>query len=445
MLNKIETYQIIDTVLSMSAKYDTRVLVQGQAQGLTRYANSEIHQNVFEDVTTVTITIIDGKKRSEQTTTDYSQQGLQIIVDEAIANLEFLPEGTEQPPAVTSPKVLEKDYFNEALAHDYNTMARAQMIRQGLDSLDADYLAYGTLTYTEAQFAFGNSQGVKRFTRNNMVAFTVLISSQAGGSSFASTCSQNPEDIDVLATFRHVAAKAKLNQDPEQLEPGAYTVILEPDAVSGILTYLSFIGFSAKSVQNQISFLSKQKGKQVFDSRISIADDWTNNHTIPVPFDFEGYPRQAVTIIEDGIAKDLIYDTLTAMKDDVETTGHSLNMPAQGGLPLNLVMQGGEQSLEEIIANTKDGILITRFHYMNVVNPRQAILTALTRDGVFRVKDGNIAHAVKNMRFTQNIVEAFNHLLAISSERKRTASFFGNFYVPAVKLSNFHFTGKTNA
>lgn len=445
MLNKKEAYQIIDTILDLAKGYDTRVLVQGQAEGLTRYANSEIHQNVFEDLTTVTITIIDGNKRSEQTTTDYSDQGLEIIVAEAIDNLQFLPEGSAQPPAVTAPLTLESDYFNEALATNYNTLARANYIRQGLDSIANDYLAYGTLTYTEAQFAFGNSQAVKRFTHNNMVSFTVLISSQKGGSSFYATCSQNSEDIDVVASFKQVATKAQLNQNPKQLEPGAYTVILEPAAVSDILTYLSFIGFSAKSVQNQISFLSNQIGKQVFDSRISITDDWTNTHTIPVPFDFEGYPRKTVTIIEDGVAKGLIYDTLTAMKDDVKTTGHSLNMPAQGGLPLNLVMQGGAQSLEDIIANTTEGILITRFHYMNVVNPRQAILTALTRDGVFCIKDGRITNAVKNMRFTENIAEAFNHVLAISNDRRRTTSFFGNFYVPAVKLSNFHFTGKTNA
>ncbi len=443
MLNKEQCYQIIDFIVATAPNYDVRVLINSDAEGLTRYANSTIHQNVFEDLTTVTITVIQGQKRSEQRTTDYSEEGLRRTVAEAVENLAYLPDGGTQPPASREPQFIEAEHYSSELAQACGVKGRALQLKEALAILPPEYQAYGIFTHTDMQLAYGNSLGVKRFVHTNSVRLTVLIADGQGGTGFKALSSRNPGEIDVKEIFAQVLERAKLNVNPVQVEPGAYTVILEPAAVANIMMYLSFTGFSAKSVQARMSFLSGKLGEQVFDERISITDDWHNLHTLPLPFDMEGYPRQKVEIIAQGVARELVYDTLTALADGVNTTGHSVNMPARGGIPLNIIMAGGDKSLEAMIAESDDAILITRFHYMNVINPRQAQLTGLTRDGVFHVKDGKIVGAIKNMRFTESILAAFNKVEAISSDRTAVPSLIGNTYLPAMKLREFHFTGKT--
>ena len=206
---------------------------------------------------------------------------------------------------------------------------------------------------------------------------------------------------------------------------------------------MSYVGFSAKSVDTGISFLAGKKGQQVFGENISIYDDHTDGNTFSLPFDFEGYERKKLNIIDQGVAKELAYDIRTALKEGVDTTGHGLGEASTGGFPINLIMKNGAKSLEDIIKETDNAILVTRFHYMNVVDPKKALFTALTRDGLYMVKNGQISHAVKNMRFTESMLNAFNKVTAVSKDRKKVPSFFGVSYVPALKIDDFHFTGKT--
>lgn len=444
MLSKETAYSIIDIAVEEAKGYDARILVQGGTEALTRFANSEIHQNVEVTQMKVTIVISQGKKRSRIETDLCTAEGVREGVREAIANLDFLPEGEEEPPLVETPGEIEKVDLDPDLEEQYSRENRARLLGEAIATLEENYKAYGTLTYKKLLIAVGNSRGIKRFFLGNNVNFTALISSGSGGSGYADDQSNRAAHLDIPAAFARAYRKARLNQNPQDLEPGAYTVVLEPLAVGDILKFLSYLGFSAKRVQDQASFLTGRLGEKVFDESINIKDDCSDPNTVNLPFDFEGAPRKAVTIIDKGVAKGLTYDLASARKDGVETTGHSVNMPHMGGLPLNLVMAGGEESLEDIIAGTREGLLVTRFHYMNPTNPRTAQLTALTRDGLFRIQEGKIAGAVKNMRFTESMLEAFNNVEAISKERQRTDFFFMNSYVPALKINNFHFTGKSS-
>jgi PmbA protein len=443
MLNKKTAYSIIDQVVEEARGYDTRVIVQGGMEALTRIANSEIHQNVEVSNLTVTIVITQGKKRSQISTDLHTPEGLREGVQEAINNLAFLSEGEDQPPLVESPAEIESIDIDPDLKAQFSRENRAVMLRDAMATLEENYKAFGALTYNTHLVAVGNSRGIKRLAMGNSVSFTILVSSHAGGSGYADDRSSRDAKLDLPKTFARAYQKAKLNQNPEELEPGVYTVVLEPLAVGDILTYLSYYGFSAKSCQNQVSFLTGRLNEKVFDDSITIVDDYQNPNTLNLPFDFEGAPRQQVAIIQQGVVKGLTYDMASAKKDGVETTGHSVNLPHLGGLPLNLVMDGGSQSLEDIIASTQDGLLVTRFHYMNATNPRTAQLTALTRDGLFRIKGGKVTGAVRNLRFTESMLQALNQVEAISRERQRTEFFFGNYFVPALKIKDFHFTGKS--
>lgn len=445
MLSREQMYQIIDFAVAEAEGYDIRVMVVSSEEGLTRFANSEIHQNVFEDVTSVELTVFQGKKRSAIETNLYSEEGLRVAVKEAINNLQFLPEGEVELPLVDAPLAIESDHFNAELAQQFGTLERAKYVQEGLKMLDFGFKAYGALSHKEQVVALGNSKGIKRSARDNVVEFSVLISEENGGSSYTELTSSNPAELDIIGAFKTVYERAKMNKNPMELQPGAYTVILEPLAVCEILSYLSYIGFSGKSVHDRYSFLTGKLGEKIFDEKLTIVDDFTNENTVYLPFDFEGFPRKVVTLVEKGVAKELVYDQLSAIKDGVKSTGHSVNMPQNGGMPLNIVVSAGEQSLQEMIEGTENGLLITRFHYMNVVNPRQAILTALTRDGVFKIENGKLVGAVKNMRFTESMVECLKEVPAISKERQQVKAFASNSYVPSIKLNNFHFTGKTNA
>ena len=445
MFSKEKIFSIIDLVCNEAQGYDTRVIVQGSSEGLTRFANSEIHQNVHTTGLNVTIVVTEPNKRSEISTGLYTEEGLRAAVKEAISNLSFLPPGDAEPPLLPGPDKSVHIALNRDLEQQFTVDKRALLIKECLDTLEDKYKAYGALSYHNSVLAVGNSKGIRRLAAINGVNFSALIASGTGGSGYAALTSNRPQDLDIAGAFQRAYGKARLNQDAVAIEPGAYTVILEPMAVGDILTYLSYLGFSGKSVQNQISFLTGKLGEKVFGDNITIVDDCTNPNTLPLPFDFEGGKRQSVTIIENGIAKGLTYDLASAANDGVETTGHSINAPSFGGMPLNLIMAAGDQSLEEIIADTEKGLLVTRFHYINPVNPRAAQLTGLTRDGLFKIERGEITGPVKNMRFTENMLHALNKVEAISKERERTSFFFGNYYVPAVKIREFHLTGKTEA
>ena len=444
MLSKERLYQVIEIVLDEAKGYDTRVLVQSGIEGLTRFANSEIHQNVLEDRTTVDIVVTQGKKCSRLSTSLYDETELRAAACEAIANLSLLPEGEEQPLLVHAPANIELVEFCAELEAAFSVENRAQLVKQGLAMINADYKAFGALTYELTQIAMGNSTGIRRYVTSNDVNISVLIAHKSGGTGFARGMAGTPTGFDALSYFQKAYHKAQLNQNPIDIDPGAYTVILEPMAVGDIMQYLSYIGFSAKSAQNQASFLTGKLGEKVFGENVTIIDDCTNENTRSLPFDFEGSPRTPVVIVERGVAKGLTYDSASALKDGVKSTGHSVDMPHMGGFPLNIVMAAGEEQLADIIKNTNDGLLVTRFHYMNPVNPRQAQLTALTRDGLFMIENGQIVAAIKNMRFTESIMKAFNNIEAVSSDRERTKFFFGNYYVPALKIKDFHFTGKTS-
>ncbi len=442
MLDRIDCYNKINYILKRTKDYQTSVLISGQAEGLTRFANSTIHQNVFEDNTEINIQLIKDDKKSEITTSDLTEDGLDLAIGKVKENWVFSPK-KDHPPIVKKPLLSEVCSCKSALVKNFGVTNRAEHLKEAFDILPKKYLAYGIYSLTTKLMAYGNSHHVKRYLKYNYVKLNTLISDGNDGTAFYSTLTQNPKDIEVKNIFHKVIKRVKLNNERNSIEPGEYTVILEPSAVANILMYLSFAGFSAKSVQDNYSFLSNKIGEKVFDERVTIVDDWHNHNTMPLPFDMEGFERKTLNIIENGVAKDLAYDSFSASREEVKSTGHSVAMPDRGGIPLNIVMKGGEKSLDQIINETDDGILVSRFHYMNIVNPRTAQLTALTRDGLFKIEDGSISHALENMRFTDSILEAFNNIEDISKERERIPTLIGNYYVPAMKIKNFNFTGKT--
>jgi PmbA protein len=251
--------------------------------------------------------------------------------------------------------------------------------------------------------------------------------------------------LDLETVGRMAVDKALQSRHPTGIEPGAYTVILEEAAVADMLSSLGFTGFGALALQEGRSFMTGCLGQQVTGENITIWDDGLDPRGLVLPFDFEGVPKQRVTLIEKGVAQGVVYDSFTAGREEGKvSTGHSLPAPnTMGPIPLNLFMSSGTATKAEMLASTERGIWVTRFHYTNTVHPVKTVLTGMTRDGTFLIENGAITRPLKNFRFTQSILEAFSRAEMLSSECKLISGRRGGIYVPAAKIHEFQFTGTT--
>jgi PmbA protein len=241
--------------------------------------------------------------------------------------------------------------------------------------------------------------------------------------------------------------KALRGRDPIDIEPGAYTVILEEDAMADMLFSLGYLGLGALAVQEGRSFMNDRFGERITGENVTIWDDGHDSRGLINPFDYEGVPKQRVVLIENGVAKGVVYDSFTAGREEGKlSTGHSLPAPNTfGPLPTNLFMAPGEATKEEMLASTKRGIWVTRFHYTNPVHRLKTVLTGMTRDGTFLIENGQITRPLKNLRFTQSILEAFSRVEMLGSELELTRLGGGNFAAcaPAARIREFQFTGTT--
>jgi predicted Zn-dependent protease len=229
------------------------------------------------------------------------------------------------------------------------------------------------------------------------------------------------------------------------LEPGSYPVVLEPYAVGTVLEYLSLAGLSALAVEEGRSFM--ELGSQVMGSNVRIWDDGLDPSGIPSAIDFEGVAKQRVDLVRDGVAVGVVHDSATARRAGIASTGHGLPAPnTWGPLAWNLFMAGGQaSSTESLTEGIERGIWVTRFHYVNIVHPRKAVLTGMTKDGTFLIENGRIGRPIRNLRFTQSIPEAFSRIEAATAETRLTMAEYTGIAtrIPALRVGSFTFTGAT--
>ncbi|MGH2739022.1 MAG: metallopeptidase TldD-related protein, partial [Actinomycetota bacterium] len=245
---------------------------------------------------------------------------------------------------------------------------------------------------------------------------------------------------------RRASRKAEESQHPKDVEPGRYEVVLEPAAVSTLTAFLSFLGFGGRQIVEGKSCFTGRMGEKLMSERISMFDNALSPLTLGLPFDFEGTPKQRVDLVKDGVVLAGVHDRRSAKQAGNESTGHALPPPnPEGPFPLNLFLEPGESSLEDMIAGTKRGLFVTRFHYSNVVHPKEAVITGMTRDGTWLIEDGEIRHPVKNLRFTQSIIDALEAVEMVGRETELASEFFfAASRVPALQISSFNFTSASD-
>lgn len=441
-------HDIVDVVLKASDADQTEVVVIRADDSLTRFANNCIHQNVTERNINITVRSVVGRRVGIAISNDASPLGLQRLTQTAHTLAKLSPENPEFK-GLPEPKTIAAVNGFDAATAACSPQQRAE--RAGVickKAIAAGYSAAGSMRTVSIDLGVGNSLGVFAEAQSSIADLSTVITAQ-NSTGWAQASATHLERIPVEALADEAIGKARLGADPVELQPGEYTVILDPYATSDILESLASVGMGALSVQEERSWLNGRIGQKIMAGSVTIVDDAVNPFGIPIPFDYEGMPKRRLPIVEAGVAKGPAYDTFTAGREvGRETTGHATPVsPAEivGPMPTNLFLSVGDSSVDQMIRSTKLGLYITRFWYTRVVHPRNAIITGMTRDGTFLVKDGQIAYPVKSLRFTQSYLDALKNVEAIASEPRVLWSEYLWFTttVPAVKISPFRFTGAT--
>jgi predicted Zn-dependent protease len=306
--------------------------------------------------------------------------------------------------------------------------------------------AFGALSTGRVTYSVANSNGLF-ISSPRAVAHLRIVAMAEGGSGYADRTSSRIADIDAGAAGAEAIDKCLGTRNAEVIEPGTYPVVLEEYAVADLIEYLSYIGFSGLAVEEGRTFM--RLGEKVTGDAISIWDDGRDPAGLPMPPDWEGVPRRHVDLITAGVATGLVHDMSSAARAGVESTGHGLPAPnPMGAMALNLFMAGGEvESKAELCDGIKRGVWVTRFWYVNIVHPKQSQLTGMSRDGTFLVENGKVTRPIKNMRFTQSVMEAFATTSGLTRQTKLQAGddydFTPAYRVPAMRLEKFRFTSVT--
>ncbi len=440
-----EIRRVSQAALELPGVDGVEVMFMHEWGGLTRFASSAIHQSTWSEDTAISVRVVSGGRIGVASSNDFSPEGARRCAESAKEMTQFIAPDPLYPGLAPKQPVPERDRFDEATAGttpEQRAGGVAALVAQASDG----FVAAGAFETSAAEVAVANSEGQFCWAPSTQASLTAVITGGEGGNGFAEVFGGSVADIDSEAVGRRAAVKASASQDPRPLSPGRYTVILEPSAVSTPLGFLAWMGFGGRALLEGRSCFSGKEGQQVAAKSISIYDDATSPLTLGIAFDFEGVPRERTDLVKDGIFVDAVYDMRSAKQAGKQTTGHALPPPnPEGPLPLNLFLEPGDATLEDMIASTERGLLITRFHYSNIVHPVESTITGMTRDGTFWIENGEVAYPVRNLRFTQSIVEALSHVTMIGRETELASEFFFSASrVPALKIDSFNFSSASD-
>ncbi len=444
-----ELRRICEAALHATNGDQAEAVVSALTSGLTRFANNTIHQNVASREASLQVRVVVGKRVGMVRTHDLGADGIARAARSASEIALQAPENpvfAGLPPARPIAPAPSAFVERTAAATPLERATRvASLLRR---ARERRLSAAGYLSTTSQELAVASSEGVWAYAPSTMAAVETVVTGPAG-TAWAERNAMDLGRIDVDAVAEEATAKCLAAQGPRDLAPGTYEVVLEPYAVSDIA---QFIGSSltGQSVEEGRSFVTGKLGRKVTGD-VTIVDDPFDPELAPRAFDYEGQPSRRVTLVERGIARGLVYDFQTASRVGAESTGHAvLPTPTAtyAALPQHLRIEAGTQSRDELIRGVARGVLVTRFHYTRWVHQLRSIVTGMTRDGTFLIENGEIAHPVKNFRFTQSYHDALGTTRGVGNDLHLFAA--GEFMVggasrrvPALRLGTFTFTGST--
>jgi predicted Zn-dependent protease len=442
ILNQEETKRISDKVMSLSKADECVVTINGSRTGNIRYARNAVSTAGLVENTQLSVAVAFGKKQGTAVINEFDDKSLAKAVQRAEELAKLAPENPEFMPTPDKQAFKGSDTFSKS-TDAINPEYRAQVAAYSIEACKKKGLvAAGFFTDQSSFETVANSRGVFGHQSQTGIDFTCTVRTEDGrGSGWVRRDAQDVNRFDPRAAAEVAMEKAIRSAEAKALEPGRYTVILEPAATSDLLAFM-FNSFDARSADEGRSFLAKKgggnrMGEKLFDEQVNVwADPWDKD--IPVlPWDNQTLlARERMDIIKNGKIASMNYSPFWGKKQGQRAVGQ----------PGNIIMSGGSKSTEELVASTKKGILVTRTWYIRMVDPQTVLLTGLTRDGTFYIENGKIKHPVKNFRFNESPVTMLNNI----EELGRPEVLAGDesqfqLLIPAMKVRDFNFTSLSDA
>lgn len=426
---------------------DVEVVVGASSTGLTRYALSEIIQNTVRNEIRAYVRVVIGDRVATASTTRLTPEGVLRAGESALEAARASRPDDEFPGLPDPADVgIATPIYRWSDATAIRTPGeRAAKVRDILAAAQSDNAA-GVYETSAHVYGIVSSKGIDCFDAYSRCITTCLVDN-GESTGWGEASSHDHEQVDVEAVARRAAEKAERGRNATSGEPGTYEVILEPPAVAMMLDYLSYVGMSAKQVIEGESFLATRGGEQVATHSITVADDAFHPASVGLGFDLEGVPKKRVAVIDGGVAKQPVTDLRTARSLGLAPTGHYSGSSEYGPYAANPILEAGSATQEEMVADVADGYLVTRFHYVNVLDRPATLLTGMTRDGTFRIRDGEITEPVHNFRFAQSVLDAFSSTQAVGADVVAFAPDYGSFgsaVAPALHVGAFSFASTTS-
>lgn len=445
-LGEAQLREVAERVLARTTAEAAQVTLAGQTSYLTRFANNQIHQNVAEQDLRATVRVAFGQKVGMATTNDLSDEAIADAVADAEALARLQPDNPEFPGFAHRHHVDPVPQATVARTLGFGPADRARVVGHVCKDAHAEGLtASGSFATGLKQLAIANTNGAWAYHQSTVASFNGVVMGD-DSSGWAADAHLDAGLIDGEALAEEAIDKCLRSRHPQEIEHGEYTVILEEYAVMELLSYLGR-GFSAEDVREGRSFLAGRVGERLINPAISIWDDARDISGIPCPFDYEAVPAHKVVLFDHGVAGSPVYDMRTAELEGKLSTGHHFGGGAfwsSGPLASHLFMAPGTSTKDEMLEATERGIWVTRLHYVNQLDPRRTTLTGMTRDGTFWIENGKLVRPLRNLRFTHAILDALRDVDMLGSRTKLGLNWYGGANrVPALRIKNFRFTGKT--
>lgn len=435
ILTKEEAKKIIDKVLAYSKADEMSVGLTGSRTGNIRYARNSVSTSGESYNLSLAVTAVFGKRSGTATINEFDDQSLEKTVRRAEEIARLAPENSEYMPMLGPQTFTETNTFAESTAK-IDPAYRAKVAFESLDPcIKKSLTAAGYLEDSMGFSAIGNSKGLFAYNKATSVEFSVTVRTADGtGSGYVSRDFNDTSKLSTKSATDIAIQKALASTNPRALEPGKYTVILEPTAANDLLQNM-MRSMDARNADEGRSFMSKKGGgtrlgEKLFDENVTIYSDPTNPEIPSAGYSGDGRVQEKVMWIENGVVKNLTYSRFWADKKGVKA------VPPPSGF----IMQGGSKSLAELIKGTEKGILVTRLWYIRAVDPQTLLYTGLTRDGTFYIENGQIKFPVKNFRFNESPVIMLNNLEAMGIPSRVS----GNL-IPPLKIRDFTFSSLSDA
>jgi predicted Zn-dependent protease len=442
IMSREQAQALIEKIVKMSKADSIQVNIDSGYQADVRFAANQMSTAGGVTRSQIAVDSTFGKRHAAATTNDISEDSLRRVVAQSEALAKLSPEDPETMPAL-GPQVYVpvNGYFESTADVPPEERARAALTALEPARKAGDLKAAGFIIANAGANAVGNGKGMFAYNRGTTTNYTLTVRTNDGtGSGWAGA--ENPDwtKLDFGKVSAQAIEKARLSRNPVAIEPGRYTVILEPQAVGDLVQLMGFY-LDARSSDEGRSAFSRQGGgnklsEKLVDSRVTIFSDPQDPQLVSQPYDGEGLPLSRQVWLENGVLKELYYSRFWGQKQNKRATG----------FPTSFKMQGGTTSMEDMIKSTQRGILVTRLWYLREVDPRTILYTGLTRDGTFLIENGKISKAVKNFRFNESPLFLLNNLEAIGPAVRIAGTEAGGAVVmPPIKAKDFNFTSLSDA